>query len=244
MGNKNVSDELLNAFLDNELADTDRSKLFQAFEQDETLKTRACELHNLKELLQHAYPATPAPASRPVKHQHIWRRMYIQGVAASLMLLLFGGSSGWILSADATSKSYPRVTHLIQTIQNNNIAGEPDKIIVQVSNSNPVRLKAALDESENLLETYQATKRPLQLEVIANGGGLDLLRAGISPYESRLAKMRAKYQNLHFYACNLTINALQNKGVKVRLLPDTGIATSAFDEINNRVRQGWDYVRV
>lgn len=244
MENKNVSDELLNAFLDNELAETDRSKLFQAFEQDETLKTRACELHNLKELMQHAYPLGPAEEPRPVKHRHIWRRMYLQGLAASLMLLLFGGSSGWILSADASAKSYPKVTHLINTIQNDNFAEEPDKIIVQVSNSNPVRLKAALDESENLLETYRATKRPLQMEIIANGGGLDLLRAGVSPYEKRLATMRAKYQNLHFYACNLTINSLKKNGVKVRLLPDTGIATSAFDEINNRVRQGWDYVRV
>ncbi|MDA8328292.1 MAG: hypothetical protein M0Z83_04890 [Betaproteobacteria bacterium] len=244
MENKNVSDELLNAFIDNELADTDRSKLFHAFEQDETLKTRACELHNLKELIQHAYPASATPVHNPAKQRSIWRRIYLQGLAASLMLLLFGGSSGWILSADATAKSYPKVTHLINTIQSNNIAEEPDKIIVQVSNSNSVRLKAALDESENLLETYRTSKRPLQLEVIANGGGLDLLRAGVSPYENRLATMRAKYQNLHFYACNLTINALQNKGIKVRLLPDTGIATSAFDEINNRVRQGWDYVRV
>lgn len=239
-----ISDEELNAFTDRELAAEEHNAMFDAFEQDASLKERACELHNLKKMIQHAYP-TSGKTTKPMQLMPTqWRPIISRCLAASLALLVFGATAGHMIPVDASPHTYPKVTRLIKTIQSNNIGAEPDKIIVQVSNSNPVRLKAALDESENLLNTYQQTQRPLDLEIIANGGGLDLLRKGVSPYETRVMHMQKQYQNLHFYACNISIDNLKKHGVSVNLLPNTGIATSALDEINKRVRQGWDYVRV
>lgn len=238
-----ISDELLNAFIDNELEPEDRDRLFAAINQDDALKNRACDLHEMKKMLQHAYELPQVTAASATKKLSGRQRFYLQGLAASLALLLFGGASGWMFSAALASTSLPKVAHLIKTIQSDTNVEEPDKIIVQVSNANPIRLKAALDETENLLENYKQAHRPLKMEIIANGGGVDLLRDGISPFERRVSTMQAKYANLHFYACNETVTALQKKGVVVRLLPNIGLATSALDEINKRVRQGWDYVR-
>ena len=238
----NVSDELLNAFVDNELEPAERDHLFNAIEQDDALKTRACDLNELKKILQHAY-TLPAGAS-PTRKIRNWRTAWHQALAASLLLLLFGGTSGWVISANINPPISPKVTHLIKTIQSNNIAEDPDKIIVQVSNANPVRLEAALDETETLLRSYQRKHHPLTMEIIANGGGLDLLRVGISPFAQRVMRMKSEYPNLHFYACSQTVMALRNKGIDVQLLPNTELASSALDEIDKRVRQGWDYVRI
>lgn len=238
-----ISDELLNSFIDNELDSDEQNKLFTAMAQDEVLKNHTCELQGLKRLVQHAYPLPAVKSSQPVRKLRFWPSTYVQCLAAAVLLLLFGGSSGWLISSNALFNSHAKMTRLINTIQNENIAQEPDKIIVQVSSANPVRLKAALDETENLLQTYKRSKQPLKMEILANGSGLNLLRVGATPFGQRVDQMKIKYPNLQFFACSQTINALQDKGVYIHLMPNTRLATSALDEINKRVHQGWDYVR-
>ena len=244
MKDQNISDELLHSFLDNELTESDKSRLFQILEQDDPLKAHVCEMHNLKELLQHAYPVTASPAAQTDKLPRRRFGLYSYCLAASLAFLVFGSAICWMFTTQNSVASYQKTAFLIKTIQDNNIAADPSKIIVQVSNSNPVRIKMALDEAESLLKSYRENRQPLELEIIANGGGLDLLRADRPAFKSRLTTMQAKYENLHVYACNLSLNALQKTGIDVHLLPETLIATSALGEISKRVKEGWDYVRV
>lgn len=237
---QNVSEELLNSFVDNQLDPNEKSEMFDAIARDGALKARVCDLRGLKEMVQHAYPPymrLPIKRLRPVPH-------YMQSLAACLLLLLLGGTAGWFISAWSGSKSDAKTSSLLQAMQGNDIAREPDKIIVHVSNSNPVRLKTALDETENLLETYKRANRPLRMEIIANRGGVDLLRSDVSPYGARIGLMKAKYPNLDLLACSQTVNNLRKKGIAVHLLPHTGVASSALDEINKRLSQGWDYVRI
>ncbi len=244
MNNEYISDEELNSFIDNELTASDKNRLFEAFELDERVKTRACEMHNLKELMQHAYRDTSNSAAATGKPQRRWFVFSSYCLAASLAFIVFGSAVFWMFATQHASASYFKVASLIKTIQSDNIAADPSKIIVQVSNSNPIRIKMALDEAENLLKTYQQNRQPFELEIIANGGGLNLLRTDRSPFKNRLARMNARYPNLHIYACSISIEALQKKGVQVKLLPKTLIATSALGEISKRVKEGWDYVRV
>lgn len=243
MKNQNISDEELNSFIDNELTASDKNRLFEAFEQNAQIKARACEMHNLKELMQHAYTDTSNNAA-PDKPRRSWFTFTSYCLAASLAFIVVGSAVIWMFTTQNASASYHKVASLIKTIQSDNIAADPSKIIVQVSNSNPIRIKTALDEAENLLKMYQETNQPFELEIIANGGGLDLLRTDRSSFKNRLARMNAKYPNLHIYACSISIEALQKKGVQVKLLPKTLIATSALGEISKRVKEGWDYVRV
>lgn len=240
---KNISDEFLNAFVDHELESNEKSELFDSIEREEALKARVCELRGLKELVQHAYLQPPTYISSTRKKMFSWPH-YMQTLAACFVLILFGGVSGWAISANSVSGNDHKLIKLLQAVQSNANVNEPAKIIVQVSSANPVRLKMALDETESLLEHYRLANRPLKMEVIANGDGVNLVRSDVSPYVARIAMMKAKYKNLDFVACNQTIAGLLNNGVVVRLLPNIRIATSAFDEINMRILQGWDYVRV
>jgi len=244
--NQNVSDEYLNSFIDNELALDEQSEIFNAIGQDESLKERVCKFRSLKEIVRHAYSQPPAQVSAKRKIPRAWWQAFaphMPKLATCLLLLFVGWTSGTLMSFDSLNAKVSKTMGLFQASQNNEIA-EQGNIIVHVSSSNPVRLRTALDETENLLASYKRDDRKVMVEIIANAGGVDLLRSDVSPFAKRIALMQAKYPNLDFLACSQTISKLQKNGVIVHLLPHTGVAPSAVELINKRLQQGWDYVRV
>lgn len=238
----NISDEFLNAFVDNQLEPEEKGHAFDVIGRDEALRASVCELRELKEMVQHAYQHPPVPKQSSGKR--LRSPFQLQSLAACLLLLMVGGISGWFMSDLTGAQPGHEIVHLFQAISRNDTGAEPNKIMVYVGNANPVRLKTALDESESLLETYQRINQKLQVEIIANDSGVDLLRAGVSPYAQRIARMQAKYPNLSLVACTQTLNKLQRRGVAVHLLPNIKSVFSAADEIKKRLEEGWDYVRV
>ncbi len=236
-----ISDEYLNAFVDNQLDAEEKGLAFDAIGKDDALRGAVCEVRELKEMVRHAYQ--DPPGYRRLREK--WRsRIQLQSLAACLMLLMVGGLSGWLVSTISESGTGRELGHLFQAISRSDRGSEPSKIMIYVGNANPVRLRAALDESENLLEDYRRDNQKLRLEIIANDSGVDLLRAGVSRYAGRIAMMQARYPNLSLVACTQTLNKLQRRGVAVRLLPNIKTVTSAADEIRKRLKEGWDYVRV
>ena len=99
-------------------------------------------------------------------------------------------------------------------------------------------------DKRGLLDTYKRANSQIQVEVIANKRGVDLLRSNVSAYERRISLMQEKYPNLSFLVCGQTISKLQKEGKSVKLLPHTGVASSAADQINKRLLQGWGYIRI
>jgi intracellular sulfur oxidation DsrE/DsrF family protein len=237
-----ISDEFLNAFVDDQLDGAEKSQVFDAIEHDDVLKERVCELHGLKERMRHAYEHPPVHHKTAVKGLHL-SASHLQALAACLLLCI-GAASGWFAHTWTGMGSDGEMTRLLRSVQRNDLGAEPQKFIVHVGSSNPVRLKTALDETESLLDSYRRSGRKLQIEIVANGGGVDLLRADVSPYAKRIGLMQEKYPNLGFIACGQTIKKLQGKGVDVQLLPHTGVASSALDQINLRLKQDWVYIKV
>jgi intracellular sulfur oxidation DsrE/DsrF family protein len=234
----NYSDELLNAFVDDQLDAGEKSCVFGAMEQDDALKSAVCELRGLKEMTRHAYQNLPS-SKLPALKRHPVRE--IQALAACLFLLVIGGVSGWLISSLTGSGDF---VHLYQAISRNDSGVSPSKIMVYVGNADPVRVKTALDESESLLATAGQGNREIRVEIIANESGVNMLRAGVSHYAARIAEMQAKYPNLSLVACTQTLNKLKKKGIEVRLLPNIKSVSSAMEEIKRRLEEGWDYVRV
>ena len=242
MRNRTFSEEYLNAFVDKELDSNEISHAYDALSRDEALRTSVCSLRELKEMVRHAYSEVPSPHRSSLKKR--WTPLHVQSIAACFMLLMIGGLSGWFASLLAEPKPNRDLGHLFQAISRNDSGSSPSKIMVYVGNANPVRLKTALDESENLLETYKRDHQALQVEIIANDSGVDLLREGGSRFAKRIALMESKYPNLRLVACTQTLNKLRRKGVAVQLLPNVASVYSAADEIRKRLKEGWDYVRV
>jgi intracellular sulfur oxidation DsrE/DsrF family protein len=78
--------------------------------------------------------------------------------------------------------------------------------------------------------------------ILANDGGIDLLRTDKSPYVQRIQQMLVKYPNVTLVACRNGLENLRRKNVKVSLLPGTRIGRSAVDEIVSYLSKGWLYI--
>ena len=230
-----ISIELLNAFVDDELSAAEKADVLERIAEDASLRTRVCELWQLKEMTRSAYPLKRAPQA-PARRAAPALPRFAQALAASVILFL-GIVGGWFGHGErdaARSLGFQLGARQV----------DEGKIILHVAAGGAERLKSALDEAEQLSLGRDKAGGPVQVELIANGSGLDLLRADASPYADRIHALQQAHANLRFLACNLAIENLRGKGVQVKLLPEAAVASSALEQIMKRLRQGWLYIQV
>jgi intracellular sulfur oxidation DsrE/DsrF family protein len=237
-----VSDEMLGAFVDGQLDGPEWASVAQAIEGDGQLREEVCRLRALKEMIRHSY-AVPAAARRP--RGRSTGPGWLALAAASLTFAV----AGWFGHA-----RYDR-PHLLDAASAYALSGDwhslrsdwgslqDGKVLVHVSSAGREALTAAVDEIEDLLRDAKAAKRQLQVEIVANGPGLDLLRADDAALAGRLVALRRQYPHLGFVACNQTIERRRAAGKPVELVAGTVVAPSALHEVVERLRAGWIYVR-
>jgi hypothetical protein len=228
-----VSDELLNAFVDDELDAAEKARLLNRMADSAALRERVCQLWQIKEQVRSAYPVLGAPTTgRKTLGSSLSRTR--QALAASLVLAV-GAAMGWLAHDEQSSPAGLQLTAR-QVAEG--------KVILHLASSDPERLKAALDEAETLSQEHDKSGRPVRVELLTNGGGIDLLRADVSPYAERIETLSRAHANLSFLACASAIEKARASGADVTLLPHVAIAPSALDQIMMRLQQGWTYVQV
>ena len=238
-----VSDEMLHAFIDGELDVAESEKLIARMQEDKALSQRVCVLRSLRSMVRLAYAEPPAIDKRsPDAH----RRQLMQRCAFGCLVLFAGLSSGWTLRGLESQVGVVRPAAVADGYRTVSLAREsdPNRIVLHIDSAEPDKMRAALDQADRLLGDAERQGRTMQLEVLANSRGIELLRAGHSPYADRIARMRQRHPNLHWVACGQSIARLASEGQKVDLLPATRTAPTAIGEIVTRLRQGWTYVRV
>ena len=238
-----VSDEMLHAFIDGELDVAESEKLIARMQEDKALSQRVCVLRSLRSMVRLAYAEPPAIDKRsPDAH----RRQLMQRCAFGCLVLFAGLSSGWTLRGLESQVGVVRPAAVADGYRTVSLAREsdPNRIVLHIDSAEPDKMRAALDQADRLLGDAERQGRAMQLEVLANSRGIELLRAGHSPYADRIARMRQRHPNLHWVACGQSIARLASEGQKVDLLPATRTAPTAIGEIVTRLRQGWTYVRV
>ena len=68
---------------------------------------------------------------------------------------------------------------------------DSSRVILHVSSGSPRDALAVLEHAEGILETARSAGRTVSVEIVANSGGLDLLREGVSAHAGRIAGLRA-----------------------------------------------------
>lgn len=238
-----VSDEILHAFIDGELDVAESEKLIVQMQEDKGLAQRVCLLRNLRSMVRLAYAEPPVvEGRRPVVPRH----QLMQRCAFGCLVLLAGLSSGWALrglesqAVAVQSASAPDGYRAVSLARE----ADPDHIILHIDSAAPGRMQAVLDQADRLLDGAARQGRAMQIEIIANSRGIELLRAGHSPFADRIARMHRQHANLQWVACGQSLARLASEGEKVELLPATRTAPTAIGEIVSRLQQGWTYVRV
>ena len=239
-----VSDETLNAFIDGELDVAESEALLARIREDKELSQRVCILRGLQSMVRLAYIEPPVADDR--KSRTVPRRQLMRGCAYACLILLAGLSGGWALRGQELQAVAALPAALPSGYQVVSLAREadPNRVMLHLDSAAPAKMQAVLDQAERLLDEADRQGRAMQLEVIANSHGLNLLRAGHSPYAERMARMKERHSNLHWIACGQSIARLRNGGEQVMLLPDTQTTPTAINEIVTRLQQGWTYVRV
>lgn len=230
MNNTPLDELTLNAFVDGQLDANSRSAVLEAMEQDPGLRDQVAALRRAKDWMQAGFSsARPGRVTRPVRAPLPLGLKY--GMAASLFAALIGLAGG--ISGYHLAGSQQQLVAL---------AEDPDQVLLHLDESDPARFQAVLDYAENFLRSHgQGNSR---VEVIANAGGVDLLRAGTSPHRERIEDMMDRYENLDFITCSNALRNLRAKGIEPRLLDRVEYDRTAVDHIVQRLRDGWSYRRV
>ena len=118
------------------------------------------------------------------------------------------------------------------------------RVVIQVSENDPKIMNLALNNAENLAKFYEQSGEAVQIEIVAYGPGLNMVRSDTSPVKDRLAALVGRPQPITFTGCGNTMSAQsKQEGKEISLLPETRLVPTGIGRIVQLQEQGWTYIR-
>ena len=243
MNIKDISEDTLNLFIDEQLDSDEMNDIHKALLDDKSLRERVCQLKAVRELIAYAY--TEVPASGHTVQTEKKSKSFIGRAMAASITLAVGVVLGWTTyqySPNAIASISAENT--FQYVANHvSVDHAQRKIIMHIDSGDLRVVNAALNEADHLMATYRKATTPMKLDVITNKGGINMLRPGVSPYIERIQKL-IDDESVSFYACERSIEkAHKLEGVEIVLMPDVKIDKSARELIPDRLKNGWVYIK-
>ena len=238
----NYSDEMLNAYLDNELATEERKQLLEDLRENDGLRQRVCKLEQVRNMVSIAYHDIPVPRHTVDVNNRSFSSF--AALAASILVVV-SVAGGWFgHSYYQNEKSLIKLADSVQ-IHNPTDNEQTWRVLLHVTSDDAYRLNTLLEETESILREFQGKQQKVTIQILANGKGLNLLRSDRSHFGQRIAKLQSTYENLAFMACARAIARVKQKtGKDVPLLPNIQVAPSAISEVLGRQREGWAYIKI
>lgn len=227
-------ERILHAYIDGELDSQAKSRLLIQMENDEDTRTRACELQRTKEWVKFSFEGEKAP-TRTLPGMH-WRLRHTSPfhIAASLLIALMAFGAGWtghLLQDNPTSVAALSTTN-----------SEAPHVILHIGDSDESRFAKVLERTEKILYQYRNTGA--QIEVVANAGGLDLMRTASSQHIDHIKRIIAQYDNVRFIACSRGLDNLRELGLSTTVINGVDAHAPAADHLIERLTEGWTYIRI
>lgn len=127
------------------------------------------------------------------------------------------------------------------------LAQAPDSIhrlALQISDGDPAKMKAVLDIAANVSRHYSGIGEEVEIEIVAFGDGVHMLRADTSPVQQRLRNFMQSMVNVAFQACGNTLDTIErNEGKRPPLIEGTGTVQTGVARLIELDEQGWTLVR-
>jgi intracellular sulfur oxidation DsrE/DsrF family protein len=233
---KEISDDLLAAHVDGLLDEANSALVIQAIDNDPGVRERYLRIHRTKDMMKLAYGKARPPSDKRRKHSSFWH-INLPRVAAFIAVVSVSFAAGQI-----TGHNYGLPGDLPLLAEASAAREEPDKILLHISESDPEMFRKALDYTKKFLQEHES--RGGSIDVVANAGGVDLLRPDISPLAEEIISIMHSHDNVHFIACANAIRALRKKGIEPEFFESVYTREPAMDFIINRVKSGWEYIKV
>lgn len=236
-----ISEELLNAFVDGQLDGSEWAVISSRLERDPALREEVGRLRALKAMLRQAYATPPVTAGSSLRAAPGWAAL----AAASLLFALAGwfGHAAWNEPPVLDPASAYALRGDWHSLRADWRSLDAARVLVHVSSGGHGALTGVLDEVDDLLREAGAAGRRLEVEIVANGPGLDLLLASDDALARRVASLRKAHPGLGLVACGQTLARRRAQGGPTGLVDGAAVAPSALHRVIERLRAGWIYVR-
>ncbi len=125
-------------------------------------------------------------------------------------------------------------------------AAKPHRVVIQVDQNDPAIMNLALNNARNLLDYYRDKKEDVDVEIVAYGPGLHMLRDDTSPVKDRIKQMVEKDypSKIAFAACNNTKQGMEKReGHPITIIPQATVVPAGVVRLMELQEQGWSYVR-
>lgn len=120
------------------------------------------------------------------------------------------------------------------------------RLLIQVDQNDPAVMNLALNNATNVVEYYRVRGERADVDVVAYGPGLNMLRADTSPVADRIRSMKdaAFPGTVRFSACNVSKEGMEKKeGKSLAMLPESSMVPSGVVHMMEMQEKGWSYVR-
>ncbi len=120
------------------------------------------------------------------------------------------------------------------------------KVSIQVDQNDPDVMNLVLNNASNVIEHYRAKGEDVQVEIVAYGPGLHMLRADSSPVKDRIGQLvGASFpSSIKFSACNNTKEGMERReGHAITIIPQASLVPSGVVRLMELQEDGWSYVR-
>lgn len=118
------------------------------------------------------------------------------------------------------------------------------KLAIQVNENKPEVMNLALNNAKNVLEFYRGKGEKVDIEIVAFGPGLHMLRDDTSPVKPRIAQMALEEPNVKFIACaNTHANQSRAEQKQITLISEAKVLPSGVVRLMELQRQGYSYLR-
>lgn len=121
---------------------------------------------------------------------------------------------------------------------------KPRGLAIQVSVDDPAVMTLALGNAVNVATHYGEVGEEVEIEFVAYGPGLHMLRADTSPVKDRVKSVGESIPGLTFTACGNTIDTMKKaEGKEIPILPGVTVVQTGVVRLMELQEKGWTYIR-
>jgi len=117
-------------------------------------------------------------------------------------------------------------------------------LALQVTANDPAAMTLALNNAVNVAEHYSALAEEVEIEIVAYGPGLHMLRDDTSPVKDRVRSIAQSMPGVVFTACgNTQTNMEKAEGRPITLLSQAKVVKTGVARLMELQEAGWTYIR-
>ena len=125
-------------------------------------------------------------------------------------------------------------------------AAKPHRIAIQIDQNDPALFNLLLNNVSNVMEHYKSKGEEVEVEVVAYGPGLNMLREDKTPVKDRIKQIAEGSfpSKVSFTACGNTMQVMEKaEGHPVKIIAQASVVPAGVVRLSELQKQGWSYIR-